>query len=144
MIYGCPVWGLRLPLLLSDNIPHSVQRLLTTYRHLQRTLLHLTRDVRCEILTVITARPPLDILLRNIIWCYHHRLHSADPPHLISQLSSWTCTLDDEQDSTHYGLTQGSSYLEQYTGPTDIYNQYCKIATLSLRSSKRLHNTPFA
>ena len=88
MIYGCPVWGLRLPLLLSDNIPNSVQHLLTTYRHLQRTLLHLTRDVRCEILTVITARPPLDILLRKIIWRYYHRLHSADPPPTSSPSSA--------------------------------------------------------
>ena len=135
------MWGLRLDPLLSARTPPSIARMCTTYRTLQCTILGISSTVRMEILAAVSTRPPLDILIRKLVWRYYHHITTTTPPRLVTTLSTWTTSLDDERHSSAYGFTQGYIYLEHYSGPTAIYREYCAQAAQSLAESRCL-STP--
>ena len=125
LLFGAPVLGLRLDPLLSARTPPSIARMCTIYRTLQRTILGISSTVRSEILAAVSTRPPLDILIRKLVWRYYHHVTTATPspawsPPSAPGLPPWMMNatvlhMASPKDTSTWNTTAA---LQQYTGST--------------------------
>ena len=123
LTYGAAVWtpGLLGP--MGDSSPTSpLGPLATIYRQCIRTLLRIPRDIRMEVIYILTLRWPLEVALGKASWRYYQRLGQLmgtgeEIP--VATVATWAL----RQDTDSYTLQQGLMWSRGYRTATAFYDE---------------------
>lgn len=84
----------------------------------------LKKGVRNEILSSLTARPPLQLFVMKQVYRFHKRLLEDDRGRIAASIAKWVHQLSNETVQRKFGILGGIELVELYQSPSAMYKDY--------------------
>jgi hypothetical protein len=100
-------------------------------------LLHIPREIRVELVYILTLRWPVVVALAKATWRYYRRIQemvAAPHPPPIGMAAKWTRGID----SPDYTLSRGLAWCSTYDSLAAIYREAADHLRAGISSSQRL------